>query len=149
MIVTENAERKFFLNGAIPMDFITGIIQEHAAVKSTGAYSIFMGQVRNDEIGNTRVKAIDYTAHTELAGEKFSAIRTRLFEKYHLNSLHVYHSIGLVATGEICFFVLAASGHRHDAITACEEAVSLVKSELPIWGKLQLEDDGSEWKENH
>ncbi len=149
MINTGKAEGKFFVDGAISSDFITRFIQEHAADKSTGAYSIFIGQVRHDEIANTRVKAIDYTAHAEMVLEKFEEIRTGLFARYPINALHVYHSVGLVAAGDICFFVLAASGHRHSAIRACEEAVNLVKSELPIWGKLLLENNGSEWKENH
>lgn len=149
MSVTGKFERKLFLDGAISLDLISRIIQQHATDNSTGAYSIFMGQVRGDVIGNTRVKAIDYTAHHEIACEKFEEIRARLYATYHINSLHVYHSIGLVKAGDICFFVLAASGHRNDAIRACEEAVSLVKSELPVWGKILLEDDSATWKENH
>jgi len=148
MIITGSA-REILLEGAISFEFISGIIQQHAVDKSVGAYSVFMGQVRNDEIGDSRVKAIEYTAHTELVQEKIGEIRRFLSDKYPVSTLHVYHSIGVVAVGEICFFVLATSGHRNEAIRTCEDAVSLVKSELPIWGKLILDDNSSAWKENH
>ena len=62
--------------------------------------------------------------------------------------MHVYHSIGKVAAGEICLFVLTSSVHRKLAIAACEELVEKIKAELPVWGKEIFEDNSHQWKVN-
>ena len=62
--------------------------------------------------------------------------------------MHIYHSLGTVAAGEICLFVFTSAVHRKEAIDACEEVVELIKKELPIWGKEVFEDDTHQWKVN-
>jgi molybdopterin synthase catalytic subunit len=142
--ITQN----IFIDGAIPASLISGAILQQGKNRSTGAYSLFLGQVRQDGTEGSRVKAIEYTAHTGMANRKFDEIRASLVSRFQISSLFVYHSLGTVQAGEICFFVLAASGHRKEAINACNEAVERVKSELAIWGKLILENDTVKWKEN-
>lgn len=63
--------------------------------------------------------------------------------------MHVYHSLGRVAVGEISLFVFTSSKHRKAAIAACEETVERLKAELPVWGKEVFEDDSYQWKENN
>ena len=121
--------QNIFIQGAISTDLISGIIQQHSINLHTGAYSIFLGQVRSDETGENNVRAIEYTAQTEIAMEKYREIRSSLFGKYPLTGLHAYHSLGKVDAGEICFFVLVASTHRAEAIKACQEAVDRIKAE--------------------
>lgn len=140
---------QLFIEGHIPMNFIAEIIQQYGHNPLIGAYSIFMGQVRGDESGGSVVKAIEYTAHIEMAVEKLHEIKTALSEKYHLTNLLAYHSLGLVNTGEICFFVLVASGHRNEAFRACNEAVERIKAEIPVWGKLMLANETIQWKDNN
>jgi molybdopterin synthase catalytic subunit len=94
------------------------------------------------------VIAIEYTTQAEMALEKLHEIQSDLFEKYRMTGLNIFHSTGKVRAGEICFFVLAVSVHRAQAIAACNEAVERVKSELPVWGKLILENAATQWKEN-
>ena len=137
-----------FIQGAIPVDFITTVMLRHSRDTHIGAYNIFLGQIRGDEARGSRVKAIEYTAHAELAREQFRKIQASLMENYALTSMDVYHSLGTVNTGDICFFVLVTSGHRQEAFKACNEAVDRIKAEMPIWGKLILEDDSVQWKEN-
>ena len=76
------------------------------------------------------------------------AIREEIFEKYELTCMHVYHSLGKVAAGEISLFVFTSSAHRKTAIDACEETVERLKAELPVWGKELFEDETYQWKEN-
>jgi molybdopterin synthase catalytic subunit len=147
--MNENSNPTVFVQGAISMDFIANIIQQHSRNTLTGAHSIFLGQVRSDETQGTRVQAVDYTTHTAVAMEQFHRIHASVMTKYPLFSLQVFHSTGRVAAGEICFFVLAASMHRKEAIMACNETVERVKAEMAIWGRLLLEDDRVEWKENN
>ena len=83
-----------------------------------------------------------------MALEKMHEIREDIFGKYDLTCMHVYHSLGLVKTGEICLFVFTSSKNRKLAINACEETVERIKAELPVWGKECFEDESFQWKVN-
>lgn len=137
-----------FTNGAVPAQFIAESIQKHQSQTSIGAHNIFLGQVRADQIGDEQVIGINYTAYEEMALEKMYEIREAIFEKYELTCLHVHHSLGLVAAGEICLFVFTSSAHRKAAIEGCNELVERIKAELPIWGKEILTNETHQWKEN-
>lgn len=144
----KDKKHKVFVEGAVSPEFIAESIAKHSAKKNIGAHSIFLGQVRNDEIGGKETVAIDYSAYIEMAEEKFSVIREDVFEKYPLICMHIYHSIGRVNTGEISLFVFTSSAHRADAIKACEEIVERIKKEAPVWGKEIFGDDEYRWKIN-
>lgn len=136
------------MNGAIASSFIGDSIQQHSSKTAIGGHSIFLGQVRADLIEGKKCVAIDYTAYEEMANEQMHAIRQTIFEKYALTCMHVYHSLGRVAAGEICLFVFTSAPHRKAAIAACEETVERLKAELPVWGKEILEDETYQWKTN-
>lgn len=144
----EKKIRNIFAEGAIPVQKIADDIQKHATQTQIGAHSIFLGQVRADSKEGGTVTAIEYTAYTEMALEKMAEIRETLFAKYALTCMHVFHSLGRVAVGEICLFVFVSSQHRKAAIDACEELVEAIKFQLPIWGKEILDNEDSTWKEN-
>lgn len=138
-----------FVNGPIPAQTIEDDIQKHSSKTTIGAHSIFLGQVRADEINNDKVTAIEYTAYEEMVIEKMAFIRESFFAKYSLTCMHIYHSLGRVAVGEICLFVFTSSAHRRDAIDACNEMVETIKKELPIWGKEIGLDNHTVWKQNN
>lgn len=144
----EPKKRNSFKEGPINPAFIGESIAKHSLKKDIGAHSIFLGQVRNDIIEGREVKGIDYTAYTEMAEEALYTIREWAFSKYQLNCMHIYHSLGRVAAGEICLFVFTSSKHRRDAIDACNEVVEHIKKEVPVWGKEVFEDETYTWKEN-
>ena len=62
--------------------------------------------------------------------------------------MHIYHSLGLVKTGEISLFVFVSTSHRKDAIEAIEYLVNEIKEKVPIFGKELFTDDTHQWKEN-
>lgn len=140
--------KNIFVEGPIPPNLISDSIAKHATKTNIGGHSIFLGQVRADEIEGKKVDAIEYTSHVEMALEKMHEIREAIFAKYPLTCMHIYHSVGLVKKGEICLFVFTSSAHRKPAIEACTECVERIKAELPIWGKEIFEGDGYQWKEN-
>jgi len=140
--------KNIFVNGPVSAQTIADSIQKHSSKTNIGAHSIFLGQVRADQIGEQQVTGINYTAYEEMALEKMYVIREAIFEKYELTCMHIHHSLGLVAAGEICLFVFTSSGHRKAAMQACDELVERIKAELPIWGKEILTDDSHQWKEN-
>lgn len=144
----EPKKRNSFREGPISPAFIAGSIANHSTKQDIGAHSIFLGQVRNDLIEGKAVKAIDYTAYTEMAEEAIHTIREWAFSTYQLNCMHIYHSLGRVEAGEICLFVFTSSRHRRDALDACNEIVERIKKEVPVWGKEVFEDESYTWKEN-
>ena len=146
--MTEKKIKNIFIDGPVTADFIGKSIQNHSSKKDIGGHSIFLGQVRADKIDGQEVAEIEYTCYEEMANEKMHEIREAIFAKYDLTCMHVYHSLGKVATGEISLFVFTSSKHRKAAINACEELVENIKSSLPIWGKELFTNESYQWKEN-
>ncbi|MEK0439228.1 MAG: hypothetical protein RLZZ504_144 [Bacteroidota bacterium] len=140
--------KNIFIQGAISPQKIGEDIAHHQKKTQIGAHSIFMGQVRADELLNGVVEAIEYTTHEAMALEQMHVIREAIFAKYPLTCLHITHSLGRVNVGEICLFVFASAVHRKEAIDACEEVVERIKKELPIWGKEICHNKTHQWKEN-
>ncbi|MEM9024743.1 MAG: molybdenum cofactor biosynthesis protein MoaE, partial [Bacteroidota bacterium] len=83
-----------------------------------------------------------------MANKVLHDIRETAFEKFDLTCMHIYHSLGLVQTGEICFFVFVSSPHRQAVFDALEWLVNAVKDQVPIFGKELLEDASHRWKVN-
>jgi molybdopterin synthase catalytic subunit len=140
--------KNIFIEGAIHPTFISDSIAKHSSKKDIGAHSIFLGQIRQDVIDGATVQAIEYTAYETMALDKMHEIREAVFSKYDLTCMHVYHSLGVVNTGEICLFVFTSSKHRTVAMEACNEIVERIKAELPIWGKEIFNDQSHQWKVN-
>lgn len=131
-----------FREGSITSDFIATSIAHHQVKTNIGAHQIFLGQVRADQVDEKEVRAIEYTAHEEMANKAFHVIREGTFEKFDLTCMHIYHSIGEVKAGEICLFVFVSSKHRKEVQRAIEFVVEAIKEKVPIFGK-ELFEDGS------
>lgn len=140
--------KNIFVAGPISSTFISDKIAAHQSKTGIGGHSIFLGQVRADVIENKPVVAVDYTSYESMALEQMDAIRETIIKKYSLTCMHVYHSLGKVASGEICLFVFTSAPHRKAAIDACSETVERLKAELPIWGREIFEDESFQWKKN-
>ena len=140
--------KNVFIQGAISPDFIASAIARHQHKTHIGAHDIFLGQVRADVIDKKEVKAIEYSAYEAMANKQFQKIREAAFDRFELSCLHIYHSIGLVMTGEICLFVFASSPHRKVVFQALQYVVEEIKSKVPVFGKELFEDDTYNWKVN-
>lgn len=138
-----------FIDGAISSEFIANSIAKHQVKTSIGAHQIFLGQVRKDEVDGKAVKAIDYTAYEDMANEVFTEIREATFSRFDLVCLHIYHSLGVVNTGEVCLFVFVSSAHRKESFEAIQYLVEELKEKAPVFGKEIFEDDSSQWKVNN
>ncbi len=147
--MSSKKHHSIFYQGSIPAQKIADDIQKHSTKTNIGAHSIFLGQVREDVIDGEKVVAIEYTAYESMVEEKMAIIREHFFQKYALSCMHIYHSLGTVAVGEICLFVFTSSAHRRDAIDACNEMVETIKKELPIWGKEICNNQTTVWKQNN
>jgi molybdopterin synthase catalytic subunit len=140
--------KNVFKQGAITSGFIGNAIYKHQIKTNIGAHNIFLGQVRADVIDGKTVSAIEYTAYTDMANQKFHDIREAAFEKFNLTCMHIYHSLGQVNAGEICLFVFVSSPRRQVVFTALEYIVEAIKADVPVFGKEIFEDDTHQWKVN-
>lgn len=141
-------DKKVFLQGPISPEKVGKSIAGHQTKTDIGAHSIFLGQVRADEIEGNEVVAINYSAYEEMAEKEFHAIRESAFTKFNLTCAHIYHSLGVVKAGEICLFVITSSAHRKAATDACSFIVEELKAKVPIFGKELFEDQTHQWKVN-
>ncbi|MFN3875355.1 MAG: molybdenum cofactor biosynthesis protein MoaE [Flavobacteriales bacterium] len=146
---SKHRKKDIFVDGPIDPAFIATSIAKHATRTDIGAHEIFLGQVRGDPIGRSRVVAIEYTAYRDMALERMTAIREDAFAQWpSLTCLHVHHSLGSIKAGELCFMVFASAPHRQAARDAVARVVDRVKAELPIFGKEILAHGGHDWKVN-
>lgn len=140
--------KKSFVQGAIAAAFIGNSIAKHQSKTSIGAHNIFLGQVRGDVIDGKTVTAIEYSAYEEMAEQSFHEIREAAFAKYDLTCLHIYHSLGIVKTGEICLFVFVSAPKRKVVYEALNYLVEEIKEKVAIFGKELFEDETYTWKQN-
>ncbi len=140
--------RKVLVQGPIAPEFIAEAIAKHQSKIQIGAHDIFLGQVRADTVEGKTVAGIEYTAYEPMAEARFAAIREQTFEKFEISCMHIYHSLGVVKTGEICLFVFVSAPHRQVAFKALEFVVETLKKEVPVFGKELFDDDSYQWKVN-
>lgn len=140
--------KQVFVQGAIPAEKIAESIASHQVKTNIGGHSIFLGQVRADAVSCKTVAAIEYSAYEEMALPEFDRIREEAFAKFDLICAHVYHSLGTIKTGELCFFVFTSAAHRKAAREANQFLVDEIKARVPIFGKEIFEDESLQWKVN-
>jgi len=144
----DKTPKNVFKEGAITSEFIAQSIAKHQSKTAIGAHNIFLGQVRADVIDNRVISAIEYTAYQDMANVKFHEIREATFKKFNLTCMHIYHSLGLVKSGEICLFVFVSSPRRKEVFKALEHVVEEIKAKAPVFGKEIFEDASHQWKVN-
>ncbi|QDO93885.1 molybdenum cofactor biosynthesis protein MoaE [Formosa sediminum] len=140
--------KNIFIEGAIPPSFIADSIAKHQSKHTIGGHNIFLGQVRADVIDHKTVAAIDFTAYEDMALEQIADIREKAFKTFNLTCMHIYHSLGTVKAGELCFFVFVSAKHSKDVYAATEYLVNIIKKKVPIFGKEIFEDNSHQWKTN-
>jgi molybdopterin synthase catalytic subunit len=144
----QKKKKNVFIEGPISSEFIAQSIAKHSSQTNIGAHAIFLGQVRQDNMGDAAVLGIEYSSYPEMADEIFHQMREETFAKFPLTCMHIYHSLGLVKAGEISLFVFTSAIHRREALDACDWIVERIKKEAPVWGKEILDNHTYSWKTN-
>jgi len=139
---------KHLIEGPIKSEFISQKIALHRNKHSIGAHAFFLGQVRADKKDGRETLGIEYSAYEEMVSGVIKEIKDDLFARFDdLVCMHIWHSTGMVKTGEVCLFVLVSSGHRKQAFAAIEDCVEQIKEKLPVWKKEALSDGSHFWPE--
>lgn len=138
------------VSGAIDPETISGIIRLSQEDTGAGAHSLFLGQVRADIIDKREVRAIEYSAYSEMVDSEADRIRKVTTDAFpDIRNIVIVHSTGIVKAGEISLLVMVTSGHRDQATRGCRHVLELIKSSYPVWKKELFDDDSSRWAENH
>jgi len=137
------------IDGPVLPDAISEIVAKCGEKPDCGAHSLFLGQVRRDQIDGKIVKAIEYSAYEEMVIMEADKINKSILSEFNdVKTIEIIHSKGPVKAGEISLLVMVSAGHRDHASRACAKTVELIKEKLPIWKKEVFEDDSRQWKEN-
>ena len=108
-----------------------------------GAVASFSGDVRDNDADKS-VTSLTYEVHPSAQGV-IEEITHRIAAKHDVIAVAVAHRYGEIAMGETAFAVVVTAVHRGPAFAACEEIVSTVKEELPIWKYQVFADGTNEW----
>ncbi len=139
----------YLIDGPITQNEIAHFIEKIGGRTESGGHSIFLGQVRADEVNGLKVEAIEYSAYEAMVKVEADKIKESvLLEFDDANTVDIIHSTGIVKAGEISLLVFVSAGHRHHAIEACSKTVELIKEKLPVWKKEIFDDNSHLWKQN-
>jgi molybdopterin synthase catalytic subunit len=140
-------DTNYLTAGPISPETISQVIEKMSCKTDCGGISMFLGQVRADDVEGKKVKAIEYSAFVELVNIEAEKIIKEIFSEFvDVRSIDIIHSTGVVRAGGRSLLVLVSAGHRHQAIQACAKTVELIKEKLPVWKKEIFEDDSHLWK---
>jgi molybdopterin synthase catalytic subunit len=118
----------YLIEGPVTGEIIALVIGSTGKRNDTGGHSIFLGQVRADEIKGKRVKAIEYSAYASMVKAEADKIKEIILSEFSdAKTVEIVHSTGIVKAGEVSLFVMVSAGHRHHATAACSKTVELVK----------------------
>jgi molybdopterin synthase catalytic subunit/molybdopterin converting factor small subunit len=108
-----------------------------------GAIATFIGTPRNHSRGRT-VLYLDYEAYEGMAEAMMQRLAADLSARYELKGVAIHHRTGRVAIGEPSVVIAVSAAHRKDALAACEEAIQILKADVPLWKK-EVYEGGEEW----
>ena len=129
-------KNRYLIGGPITPLLISELMTMGNDDAGTGAVSVFIGRVRNDEVDGKRVTAIEYSAYEEMAAKEADEIIMTVKGAFSdVRSVIILHSTGVVRAGEASLFIMVTSGHRDHGTRACRHALEMVKERLPIWKK--------------
>lgn len=109
--------------------------------RGVGAVVTFLGVVRDDKGGLSRMEIEHYPGMTEKA---IAAMADEARQRWSLADVLVIHRHGTLRPGEAIMMVATAARHRKAAFEAAEFLMDYLKSRAPFWKK-EIGADGAEW----
>jgi MoaE-MoaD fusion protein len=124
-----------------PLDL--GAAVAEVADERAGAIATFVGTTRVESHGRT-VLHLEYEAYEGMAERMMEELAASLHSRYSLCGVAIHHRVGLVGIGEQSVVIAVSAPHRHDALSACREAIDTLKETVPLWKK-EVYEGGEEW----
>jgi molybdopterin synthase catalytic subunit/molybdopterin converting factor small subunit len=108
-----------------------------------GAVATFIGRVRDHNDG-VAVLRMDYEAYAEMAEAEMRRIGDEMVARGGISAITMVHRVGALLVGDASVVVVVAAPHRESAFPACQEALELIKTTVPVW-KREHRSDGAVW----
>ena len=99
--------------------------------KKDGAYSFFLGTVRQDM--NDNIDGIFLECYEDLAYKQLHKLKEYSVKKWNLSDCTIIHRIGNLRISDKIVLVIAAAPHRSDCIEACEYIIDTLKANVALW----------------
>ena len=99
--------------------------------KKNGAYSFFLGTVRQDI--NDNINGIFLECYEDLAYSQLNKIKEDSIKRWNLSDCTIIHRIGNLYISDRIVLVIAAAPHRSDCIEACEYIIDTLKANVALW----------------
>ena len=99
--------------------------------KNNGAYSFFLGTVRQDIKEN--IDGIFLECYEDLAYSQLNKIKKDSIKRWNLSNCTIIHRIGDLNISEKIVLVITAAPHRFDSIEACEYIIDTLKANVALW----------------
>lgn len=129
-------KNRYLVGGPITPLLISELMTLGNDDNGAGAVSIFIGKVRDDEVNGNRIKALEYSAYSEMAEKEADEIVKTVKAAFSdVRKVLLAHSTGMVRAGETSLFIMVTSGHRDHSTRACRHTLEMVKERLPVWKK--------------
>jgi len=118
---------------------------EAVADPGAGAIEIFLGVVRNENLGRA-VQYLEYEAYPAMAERVMAEIAVEAQAKFGLSKVAIFHRTGRLEIGETSLVVALSSAHRAESFSGGKWLVDEIKKRVPVWKK-EVWTDGEAWIE--
>ncbi len=118
---------------------------EHVRRDESGAVVLFLGVVRNNNLGR-RVFHVEYDAYPQMAEKELRQVAEEVMSRWPITDIAIAHRTGRLEIGETSLIIAVSSPHRQEAFEACQHVVNRIKEVVPIWKK-EVWEGGESWIE--
>jgi molybdopterin synthase catalytic subunit len=105
-----------------------------AKTTDSGCVATYVGLIR-DNSRDKMVKSVEYRDVDGKASARLEAIAKEIQQSFPVNSVVIYHRIGVLKVNEINLVVAIGAGHRGEGLSAVARTVDLFKEKLPTTKK--------------
>ena len=105
-------------------------VVNEAKTPGSGCVVTYVGLIRDNSHGKP-VLSVEYTDADGKAENGLRKIARELMQKFPVNSVAIYHRVGVLKVGDINFVVAIGAAHRGEGFAASQYAVDRFKESLP------------------
>lgn len=116
-------------------------VVNEARTPGSGCVVTYVGLIRDKSHGKP-VLSVEYTDAEGKAEDGLQKIAEEIKQKFPVESVAIYHRIGVLKVGDINFLVAIGAAHRGEGFEASQYAVDRFKESLPT-AKKETYADGS------
>lgn len=117
-----------------------------AALPETGATVVFIGKVRDMNLGDA-VSGLYLEHYPAMTAKALQEIAEQAAQRWQLQRIYIVHRVGQLYTGDEIVAVAVSSAHRGSAYQANEFIMDFLKVKAPFWKK-ETTAEGDRWLES-